>query len=227
MTPEKTPARGRKEKSLARSLAKTIFVVLLFRAFVAEAYHIPSGSMRPTLLEGDRIFVNKAAYGLRLPFSGHRLIDGGPVERGDVAIFISPEDGRMLIKRIVAVAGDRVAIDALGRISIDGRQLPQRRLSRPCPKIFSEARTSCTLYEEQLGQRRYTVARLARSSRAFGPYTVPTGHVFAVGDNRHDSADSRFFGPVPYRHLRGQAMFVYWSQGAGRLRTERMFKKVH
>jgi len=168
------------------------------RDSLANHYQVPSGSMQYTLMPGDRVVVDMRAYGLRLPFTGVELLHTGQPQRGDVAVFDSPQDGTRLIKRIAAVGGDRVALRG-GHLSINGHPLAQAGTD----EVEDFGRTLAQL---DLGQ-------------GGGPdiqdLTVPTGKVLMLGDHRGNSADGRFFGLVDAGALYGKASRVYYRRGEG------------
>jgi signal peptidase I len=206
----------------------TVLAVLSFRAFVAEAYVIPSSSMEPSLLVGDRLFVNKAAFGLRVPFTTRWLVRGSEPRPGDVVVFVDPKNpgGDPLIKRVVARAGDTVAVKN-GQLLVNGTEVKRQLLSKPatCPPPGG---TPCLVtYEEQLGEHRYRIVhREDLLTPDFPGYKVPPEHLFVMGDNRDDSNDSRFWGPLPRSHLLGRASFIYFSAGDSEMRWQRMLQAV-
>jgi signal peptidase I len=187
-----------KSKSTFREYAEAIGMALLLalfiRTFIVQAFKIPSGSMIPTLQIGDHILVNKLAYGIRVPLYGHYLVDFGKVQRGDVIVFIFPEDrSKDFIKRVVAVAGDTVEIRGK-KISINGKQVDD-------PHAHFE------------GDDPQNVLPASRDD--FGPTRVPENQLFVMGDNRDRSYDSRFWGFVNLDDVRGKAFLIYWSWDGG------------
>ena len=227
------PTRG----DTARSLAKVVFVVLLFRAFVAEAFYIPSGSMEPTLLDGDRIFVNKFVYGLRIPFTATRLIEGRQPRRGEVAVFMHPkEPGTDLIKRVVGLGGDTVEIRD-NRVYVNGKPLPRELLSTPYSfnatagdvEQQEHLEVPCWMFRERLGEIQHPILHAKDAPPGnFGPFTVPRGHLFVMGDSRDNSSDSRYWGTVPLTQLKGKALFIWWSSSPrDGIRLSRLFRSIH
>lgn len=187
-----------------------IAFVLVFgfiRPFVVEAFKIPSGSMKDTLLVGDRILVCKFMYGIRLPFTHDRILDFHKPQRGDIFVFIPPHDPkRNFIKRIVALEGDIVETKGVS-LYVNGQ----------------------LIHDEAYAVHRYP--QEAQES-SFGPYKVPPGHVFAMGDNREESSDSRRWGPVPVENIKGKAFLIYWSKDGklwevNKVRLNRIGKAIH
>ena len=206
-------------RAWAASLGKGVLVALLIRAFVAEAHVIPSESMTPALQVGDKIFADKLSYGLSVPFTELKLVDGVAPRPGHVVIFTHPKEGTRLVKRVVAVAGDTVALRD-GQLVINGKPVPRRLLARSCASLAGTRGRQwlpdpCIAFEEQLGGQRYIVLDVPAGSgsaqRDFGPVVVPAAHVFVLGDNRPLSSDSRVWGAVPYTHLKGRARIIWWS----------------
>jgi signal peptidase I len=170
-------------------LLVAIALALFFRQFVLQAFRIPSQSMESTLLVGDFLFVNKFLYGAQIPFTDVRLPAIRPPRRGDIIVFKPPQENRDFIKRCVAVAGDTV-------------EVRQKELY-----INGEHQV-----EPYIQHTRREVLPPGSSNRDFfGPYVVPAGHLFMMGDNRDNSHDSRFWGPEPLTRLKGKAMFIYFS----------------
>ena len=218
--------------SQARTLALMVLAALSFRAFAAEAYVIPSGSMMPTLQVGDRIVVDKHVYGLKVPFLAFKLTGGRAPRAGEVAVFMDPREvGPDMVKRIVAVGGDEVSLRD-NVVLVNGREAPREPLPGPCTYLDYEAGKQqhaatrpCQAYEERLGGVRYRVFQNAGAPPTnFGPVRVPKGQVFMLGDNRDNSNDSRYWGTVPHSHLKGRALAVGWSWSAmDGVRWERWF----
>ena len=173
----------------------------LFRTAVADWNPIPSGSMRPTLLEGDVVLVNRLAYDVKVPLTDFSLAAVGEPRRGDVVTFHSPKDGARLIKRIVGVPGDSIAMrgDVLYVNGVAARYSDPVHVVENVPDVGREPAVRVT--ERVAGSTR-VVQYLpdVRAMRDFGPVVVPKDCYFMMGDNRDDSADSRYIGPVP-RHL--------------------------
>lgn len=214
-------------REYAEALGTAILIALIIRAFVIEAFKIPSGSMMPTLSIGDHIFVNKFIYGLRIPFTKIHFLDIREPERGDVVVFIYPvEEGKDFIKRIVGVPGDRIRINGKNTW-INGEKLPKHPLEiSPYPddrrRLLVENDKTQTIpfvrgwqdfefYDERLGQIEHLVQYERHLERPAFDAVVPPGHYFVMGDNRDNSADSREWGFVPAENIKGKAMFVWLS----------------
>jgi signal peptidase I len=186
---------------LFREYYEAILVAVIFtlfaRTFVAQAFKIPTGSMEDNLLIGDHLFVNKFIYAPHFDTPLHRLLPYREVERGDVVVFkypITPE--RDFIKRAVAVAGDTV--EYRGKVlTVNGRQEVNPHVVHKDPTLFPAAPNCEACVRDN-----------------FGPQQVPEKAVFCMGDNRDNSLDSRFWGPVPRSFFKGRALIIYWSYDA-------------
>ena len=207
-----------------------ILFALTVRWLLVEPYRIPSGSMIPSLAVGDQIFVNKLSYGVRVPFTTNQLIEFSEPTRGDVAVFVCPDTPELnYIKRIVALAGDEVVVKN-GVLSVNGEVLPRESQG---DKVFQDRHFESSTWfefnalEETEGNHGVSYEVLADNARPaptrdFGPFVVPEGHVFMMGDNRDHSRDSRVFGAVPVGHIMGRAMFIWWSWGKDCFDTDRI-----
>jgi len=185
-----------------------LFLVLfgLFRTAIADWNPIPSGSMRPSLLEGDVVLVNRLAYDLKVPLSKLSLARLGEPQRGDIVVFFSPKDDTRLIKRLVALPGDTVEMRN-GVLIVNG-EAAQYSEARQFQEPMDEGQTLPALrLHERLGARENQIQWLAGvpSLRSMPAYRVPEGHYWMMGDNRDNSADSRYFGPVPRLLVVGRA----------------------
>jgi signal peptidase I len=186
----------------ARSFFPVLLFVLIIRSFIFEPFRIPSGSMMPTLLEGDFIFVQKFAYGLRLPVTETKFIETGNPERGDVIVFRLPSDPSInYIKRVIGLPGDEVVYERQ-RLTINGETVSLQR--------GTEASFDAPVFVEDLDGRVHDIlVSNPQFSTRDGTYRVPEGHYFVMGDNRDRSRDSRFIGAVPERFLVGEAVRVW------------------
>ncbi|HEX5418582.1 MAG TPA: signal peptidase I [Gammaproteobacteria bacterium] len=193
----------------AKSFFPVLLIVLLLRSFLFEPFRIPSGSMMPTLLTGDFIFVNKFAYGLRLPVVNTKIADIGEPKRGDVVVFRLPSDPSInYIKRVVGLPGDTVYYDQdKKRLTIDGKPIPLHVVG-PYPD-----QPETVLGEEQLGHHDHNVLLMTQVLSRGGTYQVPKGHYFCMGDNRDNSEDSRYpqVSFVPEGNLVGRAERIWMS----------------
>jgi signal peptidase I len=194
----------------AKSFFPILLLVLVIRSFLFEPFRIPSGSMMPTLLEGDFIFVNKFAYGLRLPVLNSKVVGIGDPERGDVIVFRLPSDPRVnYIKRVVGLPGDTVAYDqGSRRLTINGKPISYERVG------LYEDDPGLTLGREQLGEHDHRILWMNGNPARGGTFEVPAGNYFVMGDNRDNSKDSRYsfdegVGFVPEGNLVGRAVGIW------------------
>lgn len=196
------------------SFVVSAFLVLVFRWLVFEPYVIPSGSMKPTLLELDYIYVNKFAYGLRLPFSSHWLFERAGPQRCDVVVFRSQtEPGTFLIKRVIGLPGEKVDLAADGRIRIDGVPLKTTLKDEGDEyQVLSEDCGNGKMHDIRVETARQTAA-LDGDRDDIPEYSVvvPQGHFAMFGDNRHHSGDSRIWGALPRQDLLGEALGIWLS----------------
>ncbi len=194
----------------AKSFQLAVLLFLFIRAFLVEAFKIPSGSMEGTLLVGDFLLVNKLVYGAEIPFSGKRLPAVRTPARGDVIVFQWPSDpSKNFVKRLVGVPGDTLSMNE-GVLFRNGVRLQEGYVRHIDPGADPAG-------EEFRWQRDYLV-RTASASVSYhpsrnnwGPLVVPKEHLFVLGDNRDNSLDSRYWGFVPDSLVRGQPMVVYYS----------------
>jgi len=184
----------KKPKSKVQEYAEAIIIAILIaffiRTFVVQAFKIPSGSMKPTLLIGDHILVSKFIYGVKIPYFRKTLIPVRDPKRGEIIVFIYPEDrSKDFIKRVIGVAGDTIEIRN--------------------KKIFLNGMP----YEDKYGVYvdGFVIPGAIQPRDNFGPVTVPKGSVFTMGDNRDQSYDSRFWGFVDLKDVMGKAYVIYWS----------------
>ncbi len=199
----------------ARSFFPLLLLVLVLRSFVFEPFRIPSGSMKPTLLVGDFILVNKFAYGVRLPVIHKKILQTGAPERGDVAVFRYPRDPRLdYIKRIVGVPGD-VLQYRNKKLTVNGVPASQEIIGE-YDDPDGGRQTNIEIVEDLIGvEHRILNTRTPRGDDF--EYKVPEGMYFAMGDNRDNSNDSRYWRFVPEDHLVGKAFMVWmhfnWDNG--------------
>ena len=188
----------------SRSFFPVLLFVLVIRSFIFEPFRIPSGSMMPTLLQGDYIFVKKYSYGLRLPVLETKILETGEPERGDVVVFRLPEEPSVnYIKRVIGLPGDTVEYSN-HRLTVNGQPVPLT--ADPDPPAGDVA----PRFIEDLGDREHAIL-IAHPGNTIrdGVYEVPEGHYFMLGDNRDTSRDSRFLGYIPETHLVGEAVRIW------------------
>ena len=208
-------ARKSTVREYSESIAVAVAIALLLRAFVIEAFQIPSGSMIPTLEIGDHIFVSKFAYGIGIPFTNKKILPWHEPNRGDVIVFKYPLGQETdYIKRVVGLPGDKVEVRR-NEIFINGKPMPRESINSHYH--FSDAgdRTS-ELWLEHLDNHPHNTLHDPDRYTQFGPITVPPQSVFVMGDNRDNSNDSRVWGRVPYELIKGKALIVWWSRGPTR-----------
>ena len=231
-------------KSLAReyteSIGGAILIALILRAFIFEPFHIPSGSMIPTLLVGDFIFVNKMSYGLRIPFTDpskvHKLGESAPA-RGDVVVFASPKSPETdLVKRVIGLPGDRIDVKD-NVVFVNGKKQERTEVG---DYVYTD-RSEFTDAETEVVTRQYTenlegvqhpilVKKEAGWRGNPGPFFVPEGRIFVMGDNRDNSLDSRAEsgpGDIPFAYIKGRASLIWISFGGSvGIRFNRLFRAV-
>jgi len=186
-----------------KTLLITLLLVTSFRSAVADWNDVPTGSMKPTILEGDRIFVNKLAYDLRVPYTSLRLARWAEPRRGELVVFFSPVDGTRLVKRVVGVPGDEIALSS-HRLLVNG----ETATYEPAGKVNGVFRFTETLAGSHRAVQ-FTAGSPAADS--FPPMTLPRDTFFMMGDNRCNSADSRVFGPVSMDRIVGRVGTVVLS----------------
>ncbi|MGB2578386.1 signal peptidase I [Elusimicrobium simillimum] len=208
--------------------ADTIYFSALLAAFVMfffiQAFKIPSASMRNTLIEGDHLFVNKFTYGFRIPLTDIRFLEFNKVNRGDVIVFAFPADsreqincggpqyGRDYVKRVIGMPGDTVEVRG-AQVYINGEAVPHQdyelyeNIERyPLIPLPDSKESYQQKWEDRELEHYYSIYLRDQ----FGPVTVPEDSYFAIGDNRDNSCDSRFWGPVPRENIKGKAWFIHW-----------------
>lgn len=191
---------ARMRRLLREALTIGVMALALFsaRSSLADHYVVPTSSMEYTLMPGDRVLVDKTAYGLRLPFTNVRLTHGDSPLAGEVAVFDSPESGKRLIKRIVAVGGDTVEIRG-DNLVLNGRSTA----------LNGDPAT------EEIGARVAHLNLSAGGGPSYGPVTIEPGHVLVIGDYRGNSHDGRMFGLIPVDEIYGRALAVFLRSGEG------------
>ena len=179
-----------KLREYVEAILLAIVIAFFIRTFVIQAYKIPSGSMKPTLLIGDHILVSKFNYGVKLPFIRSTLIPVGSPKRGDIVVFIYPEDrSKDFIKRLVGLPGDTVEVRDK-QIFLNGQPWKETH------GVHSDS---------------LVIPGAVQPRDNFGPVKVPEGKLFVMGDNRDESYDSRFWGFVDMKDVLGKALIIYWS----------------
>jgi signal peptidase I len=201
MAKEKTAAQP--QRSVAREYLEALIIAALFlrfaNTFVLQTFYIPSGSMEDTLLVGDHLFVNRFIYGPAPTAAERALLPLRPPRRGDIVVFRSPETPKLdLVKRTIGLPGDQIKL-VDKRLFLNGKPVADSSFAvHKDPRLFTD-----NPFVSEQGRRRDN----------FGPFVVPPGGYFCMGDNRDNSYDSRFWGPVPSYMLKGRALFIYWSYG--------------
>ena len=194
-------------------LAILVLVLCSFRSAIADWNIVPTGSMNPSIVEGDRIFVNKLAFGLKVPFTTWHLAQWSTPSRGDVIVFRSPKEGTVLVKRVVALPGDTVAMSN-DRLIVNGKLATYVPLSAAAGNELSPLLQQKSVFasETVAGQSHVVMATPALPAmRSFETVTVPAGRYFVLGDNRDNSADSRYIGSIPRESILGRSSRVVMS----------------
>lgn len=218
------PTLGEKIWEQVSTLGLAVLIALAIRAFVIEPFRIPSGSMLPTLLIGDHLFVNKFLYGAQVPYTSVRLPGWREPERGDVVVFrvardahggIYPADERPelpqddFVKRIVGMPGERIEVRSGGTVYVDGRAL---ELELQESTFRDEIGRQLDVAVESLGDCQHLVLDdPSRPGQTMPPFTLPADRYFMMGDNRDNSNDSRRWGTVHFNDFKGPAFVLYWS----------------
>ena len=190
-----------------------VLVVIPVKSSLADWNWVPTGSMNPTILEGDLIYVNKMAYDLRVPLTLHRLAKWSDPERGDIVICFSPDDGTRLVKRVVGRPGDTVEMRD-NTLFLNGEAVAYTQIDPEyAEQLSGPAKRKYVLAMEDLDGTVHAVMSVpsVAAVRNFGPVTVPQGSYFVMGDNRDNSKDSRYFGFVERDSIVGRARGVIGS----------------
>jgi signal peptidase I len=196
-----------------RPLLILALVMFSIRSSMADWNVVPSGSMQPTILVGDRILVNKLAYDLKVPFTTWHIAEWSNPQRGDIVVFFSPKDGTRLVKRVIGLPGETVELRN-DRLLINGQPIDYTTLEPQIPgQLSGPERTHGIFATEQLPRHAHAVMAIdgVPAMRSFGPVHVPEGHYFMMGDNRDNSFDSRYFGTVVRGQIVGRATSVVLS----------------
>lgn len=238
VTPDEAVLERLNKEPLLIEYGKSFFpvlaIVLILRSFLVEPFQIPSGSMKPTLNEGDFILVNKFAYGIRLPVLDSKIIDVGDPQRGDVMVFRFPSNPDInYIKRVIGVPGDKLAYSHDKRLYVNG-QLVAETFLEDVPGTLGTSK----LYREQLGEVEHMIRKeISRNHDPDSEWLVPAGHYFMMGDNRDNSKDSRYWedppgtpselsGMVPDRNIVGKAFAVWMSWPEPKMSNLPQFSRV-
>ncbi|GAB4360015.1 MAG: signal peptidase I [Methylohalobius sp. ZOD2] len=193
----------------AHSFFPILLIVLVLRSFVVEPFRIPSGSMMSTLLVGDFILVNKFVYGIRLPVIHTKVIEVSEPERGDIVVFRYPNNPSVdYIKRVIGLPGDHIAYYNK-KLYVNGEPVPLKSLGTYVGVGQNQRYNGAMMYQEKLGEAQHQILVMPGQSSVEGEYVVPQGHYFVMGDNRDNSNDSRYWGPVPEKNLVGEAFFIW------------------
>lgn len=214
----KSTMKERKSWKIVWQENKSLLVFLLamfaVRSAIADWNDVPTGSMNPTIVQGDRVFVNKLAYGLKAPFTRWQLARWGDPKRGDIVVFFSPADGERLVKRVIGLPGDRIELRD-DHLIINGHAATYDLLPSETGHDVPQDNTGPRVYAKETADsirpHPVTILPERRALRTFGPITVPAGHYFMMGDNRDNSNDSRFWGTVDRSCIVGRASMVVMS----------------
>ena len=223
----KTPSTKAAWREWLESLVVIILLALVIRSFIIAPFKIPSSSMVPTLEVGDYLFVTRYDYGFRIPFTDIQFL-ARPAQRGDVVVFDYPEDrAKDYIKRIVGIPGDTIEyLD--NALYVNGEAMVLEEIGVHSYFMGDNSVDVSGLFSEQLFDVKHQVLRQNYSIRD-GKWVVPEGHFFALGDNRNNSRDSRFWGFIPQEYLVGKAAIIWWSwnSGTSNVRWERLGSLLH
>lgn len=202
------------KKSTVREYAEAFIIAILLalfiRTFIIQAFKIPSGSMKSTLLVGDHLLVNKFSYGIKIPFIDKYFVKFKKPEKGDVVVFKYPEDENTdFIKRVIGVEGDSIEIKD-DQLYINNQKIIVKLIE----KYSDEEMPFAALYEETIGNRKHIILNQSDTHEYFGPVIVPANSIFVMGDNRDNSHDSRKWKNtnfVKLEKIKGKALIIYWS----------------
>lgn len=224
------PIKPQKVGNSFASFVGAILAILAFRWLLFEPFVIPSGSMIPTLLIHDHILVSKSAFGIRIPFTKTWIADFGGPKRGEIVVFKSLEGSYFMIKRVVGLPGDTIEMQEDGHVKVNGKTFEVKPLQVTDDPVTQDpyyeaneadlqgSATNFDFFEEKTGDHTHRILLtkdMPRLGYRYGgpghPFSVPEGHVFAMGDNRDNSRDSRYWGPLPKDYLMGKALFIWLS----------------
>jgi len=217
---------------LYREWLKPLAIILLIgsplRSAVIDWNWVPTGSMKPTIVEGDLVLVNKLAYDLKVPFTTHHLAQWGNPARGDIVVCYSPVDGKRLVKRVVGLPGDTIEMRN-ETLVVNGTPVAYTRHdSAPYRRDIFEDENPVLAVEHLAAADHLVMILPGRSAmRSFPAYTVPAGRYFLMGDSRDNSHDSRYFGPVARQDIVGQAGYVLASFDTARYLLPRFKRFTH
>jgi signal peptidase I len=222
----KANQKPRKVIELSRSFFPVFFVVLLLRSFLIEPFRIPSGSLEPTLLVGDFLAVNKFSYGIRLPVWEKKIIPIANPKTGEIAVFRWPPDPSYdYIKRVIGVPGDKISYHDK-KLTINGKEISQTFVEYTTDESSGKA---VAKYREDLNGVVHDIFVRPDVKAVDFAVEVPKGQYFMMGDNRDDSADSRFWGFVSDEYLRGKAFIVWmsWNSKTDMVRWSKIGNLIH
>ncbi len=214
----------------ARSFFPILLIVFLLRSFLYEPFRIPSASLEPTLLTGDFVLVNKYDYGVRLPVAHTKLVQTGAPKRGDIFVFRYPPNPSVdFIKRVIGLPGDHLKyVDKV--LYINGQKIPQET-KETTTRVDEEGHTQDVVIKEEdlMGVKHAIYQNQHQDGTDFNDIVVPEGMYFAMGDNRDDSADSRYWGFVPEKNILGKAVLIWmsWDSNNHTIRWDRLIKSIH
>ena len=205
-----------------------LLIISSMRSALADWNDVPTGSMKPTIQEGDRVVVNKLAYDLKIPFTTIEIAKWADPKRGDIVVLFSPQDGVRLVKRVVAIPGDTISMTN-NQLFVNNKPVP---MTKPSGPFDDEEQGMVFVADETLAGRLHKVMfapQIYGAQRTFGPYVIPPGKYFVMGDNRDNSNDSRFIGLIERRRIVGRALAVAFSldrQHHWAPRFDRFFTKL-
>lgn len=222
---DRTPPKPTAIIEYSRSFFPILLIVFMLRSFLFEPFRIPSGSLEPTLLKGDFILVNKFSYGLRLPVIHTKLFGGSEPQRGDIIVFRWPPNPSIdFIKRVIGLPGDHISyVDK--QLLINGEKVSQEFLQNNFSEGEDGDRWEVQEKNENLmGKMHKIFVDTKKTGQDYKDIVVPEGMYFVMGDNRDDSADSRYWGFVPEKNIVGKAVLIWMSVGNGKygVRWDRM-----